>query len=259
MNSPVQLDPKFQSFETKLKLAGTAVIAVSVSGIVIAGSLAIVTAVGLGLLALAAVNFGIPVGARYITLKRQQAMTALAETFSTETIQKDEIEEGQRIVEQQQLYKKQAAEFGNIIDELHANMKNADPEEIDILQSQIDDLNRILTDGYEAITAKVYDFEELKRVNKLYIATHRAGLAMSSSQDLARKTEQIQQVETARTAIKTRMREAVAGKKLEEANRSIQQRVTVSTVMNITNTRTQSQPTFSHVTKGETVDVSDNR
>lgn len=233
MGQIAELDPRVVPLEKKLKMAGVAVVAVAASGVVIVGGLSIIAAVGVGLAALAAVNFGIPVGARYIALKKQQALTALAETFSEETIREDERQEGDRLTEQQRLYRVQAAEFGNVIEELSSNLDGATQEERDLLQGQIDQLDGVLRDAETAIQEKVADLAELKRVNKIYVGLHKAAKAMMGSQDLARNAEQIQRVETARNAIKTRMREALAGQKLEAMNAPLQTRLSVAKVAQI--------------------------
>ena len=230
MKTGINLDPRVVPLEKKLKMAGAAVVAVAASGVVIVGGLSIIAAVGVGLAALAAVNFGIPVGARYIALKKQQALTALAETFSEETIREDERQEGDRLAEQQRLYKTQSADFGNVIEELSSNLDEATQEEHGLLQGQIDQLNGVLKGAETAIKEKVAGLAELKRVNRIYVGLHRAAKAMKGSQDLARNAEQIQRVETARNAIKTRMREALAGQKLEVMNAPLQTRLSVAKV-----------------------------
>lgn len=185
-----------------------------------------------GHIAIGAVNF-VPVGARYIALKKQQALTALAETFSEETIREDERLEGGRVTEQQNLFKTQSAEFGNVVDELRENLANSTLDEQNLINEQIYELHRILLEAENAVKQKVEDLVELKRVNKLYISLNRAAKVMKSSQDLARNAEQIQRIETARNAIKTRMREAVAGQKLEAMNAPLQTRLSVSKVAQI--------------------------
>ena len=216
--------------EKKIKLAGTAVVVAAASGVVIVGSLSIIAAVGVGLIALAAVNLGLPLGARQIALWKQKGLTALAEKFSEETIREDERQEGDRLAQQQKLYTDQAAEFGNIIEELSSNLNNATQEEYDLLQGQINELNGVLKDVEESIRQKVADLAELRRVNKIYVGLHKAAKAMKGSQDLKRNAEQIQRVETARNAIKTRMRGALAGQKLEAMNAPLQSRLSVAKV-----------------------------
>ena len=238
MGQIVELDHRVVPFEKKLKIAGVAVVAVAASGVVIVGGLSIIAAVGVGFAALAAVNLGIPVGARYIALKKQQALTALAETFSEETIREDERQEGDRLAEQQRLYRTQSAEFGNVIEELSSNLDGATQEERDLLQGKIDELNGVLRDAEVAIQEKVADLVELKRVNKIYIGLHKAAKAMKGSQDLARNAEEIQRIETARNAIKTRMREALAGQKLEAMNAPLQTRLSVAKVAQLASSPT---------------------
>ncbi len=232
MSQLQELDPRVQGFEKKAKLIGVGVVAlVAAAVIIITGGVIIVASIT-AVVALAVVNF-VPVAARWLALKKQQSLTALAETFSEETIREDERLEGDRVAEQQRLYTIQSAELGNVIDELRANMTGATSEEHDLLQGQIDQLDSVLTDAEKAVNQKVVDLAELKRVNKIYVSFQRAAKVLKSSQDLKRNAEQIQQVETARNAIKTRMREAVAGQKLEAMNAPLRQKLSVSSVAQI--------------------------
>lgn len=233
MGQIVELDPRVVPLEKKLKMVGVAVVAVAASGVVIVGGLSIIAAAGVGLAALAAVNLGIPLGARQIALWKQKGLTALAENYSEETIREDERQEGDRLAAQQSLYQKQEAEFGSVVEELRSNLSTASPEERELLQGQIDELIRILGEAKSAVQQKAADLVELRRINKIYIGFQKASQAMKGAKELARNAEQIQRVETARNAIKTRMREAVAGQKLEAMNAPLQVRLSVSQVAQI--------------------------
>lgn len=232
MDLQKELDPRVKGFETKLKLAGVAAVAVLASAVVILGGLTFITAGIVALGALAMVNL-IPVAARWMALKKEQAMTHLHEEFSEETIREDERQEGDRLSEQQALYATQSAEFGNVIDELKSSMGDASDEERALLQGQIDQLNGVLVDAEVAINQKIADLAELKRVNKIYVGLHRAAKVMKRSQDLERNATEIQRVETARNAIKTRMREALAGQKLDAMNAPLRERLSVGKVAQI--------------------------
>jgi hypothetical protein len=168
-----------------------------------------------------------------LALKKQQALTALAEVFSEETIREDERNEATRLEEQQAAYQNQEAEFGNIIDELRENMKGANDEETSILQGQIDELVRILEDAHEALQQKTNDLVELRRTNGVYISLHRAAKAMKRGQDQQRNAAEIERIKTARNAIKTRMREALAGQKVAAMNAPLKDRLPVSGVAQI--------------------------
>lgn len=244
MGQLVELDPRVVPLQRKLKVAGTALVAVAASGVVIVGGLSIIAAVGVGLAALAAVNFGIPVGARYIALQKQRALTALAETFSEETIRVDEVQETNRLTQQQNLFKMQSAEFGSVIEELESNLGTATTDEQELLRGQIMQLQGVLNDAEIALQHKVDDLAELKRVNKIYIGLHKAAKALKGSQELKRNAEEIQRIETARNAIKTRMREALAGQKLDAMNAPLHDRLSVSSVARIAST---SSPTLSPI------------
>lgn len=228
----VELDPRVAGYENKLKLAGAGVVVVVAGGVVVIGGLTVIAASAVALGALGLVNF-VPVAARYMALKKQQGMTALAETFSEETIRKDEADEALRVAEQQQLFTQQSAEIGNIIEEISSNLSTATAEERVQIQGQIDQLNTILVNAETAVRNKADDLVELKRVNKIYIGFHRAAKVLKSSQELERNAQDIQQVETARQAIKTRMRQVVAGQKLEAMNAPLRERLSVGKVAQI--------------------------
>jgi esterase/lipase len=229
----VELDPRVQGILKWGKAVGVVVVAFAASAFVAIGSLSVIAAGALALGALVMVNFVVPVGARYIALKRQQSLTKLAEEFSEETIREDERKEEGRLETQKAQYATQSAEFKNIIDELSANLAEATDDEQVIIKNQISELNDQLLDAESAIKKKVDDLVDLKRLNRLYVSLHRAGKAMKRSQEQHRNAEEIQRVETARNAIKTRMREAHAGQKLEAMSSPLRDRLSGTSVAQI--------------------------
>lgn len=232
MNLPQELDPRAKRVSTGVKYVGAAAVTIGAAVITAATGAAMAIAATAAIGGVVLINL-LPVVARWAALKKQQGLTALAEKFSEETIREDEQEEARRLEVQQQQYQTQSAEFGNVIDELKANMAGGTEEEKLMLQGQIDQLNTILKEAEASIAQKIKDLTELRRVNKLYISVHRAGMAMKRGQDQQRNAEEIQRLETARTAIKTRMREALAGQKLEAMNTSLYSKASIGSVAQI--------------------------
>ena len=237
MGQITELDPRVVPMEKKLKVAGTAIVAVAASGVVIAGGLSIIAAVGVGLLALGAVNFGIPVGARQIALWKQKALTALAEKFSEETIREDETQEGERIGVLESSYKPSRAELEGAQEELRNQIATATEEEREMLQNQVDALQNVINNAEQTLLQRKQDYEELKRINKLYIAFHRSAMAMEKSEDAVRSNAEFQRLETARASIKTNMRAAMAGKTIEAMNGQLRVKSDMAKVAQIGNSR----------------------
>lgn len=232
MSDAQELDPRVKGFERAMKFGGLAVVTVAASAVVIASAGSVIVAGLTAVGALAIVN-AVPVFARWAALQRQRGLTALAEVFSEQTIREDERTEEARVQEQQRLYRTQEAEFRNVIDELRQNIASATPDEQQLLQGQIDELENVLSDTWSAIERKVADLVELKRVNGIYISLHRAAKVMKRGQDLQRNAEEIQRIETARQAIKTRMREALAGQRLEAMNAPLKAKLSAASVAQI--------------------------
>jgi hypothetical protein len=255
MEVPKELDPRVLGFKRTVQLVGVAAIAAAASGVVIVGALSWIAACAVGTVALGMTYF-VPVAGRRMALWKQSTLTKLAEEFSEETIREDERLEGERVAEQQRLFTTQSAEIGNIIDELRLNLSTATDDERNQVQGQIDQLDTILENAEIAVRGKVDALAELKRVNKLYVSFHRAARVLKSSQDLDRNAQQIQQVETARNAIKTSMREAVAGQKLEAMNAPLRERLSVSKVAQIASSPTE---TLQQITTKEKVNVPNRR
>ena len=226
----VEMDPRALSTEKKWKVAGAAVVAAAASGVVIVGGLSIIAASVVGLTALAVLNFAVPVGARYIALKKQQALTALAETFSEETIREDELAEGRRLQQQETTFMTLSAELGGGQEQLKSAMETANEEERNMLQGRIDQLQGVIDGAEKALKEKKADFAELQRINKLYIAFHRSAEAMEKYQGQKRNPAEQQRLETARESIKKRMREQMAGAKIEAMDQAVHQKLSMSRV-----------------------------
>ncbi len=237
MNVPQELDPRVKGLERWAKGAGVAGVAVAASAVIIVVGTSVIAAAVVGLAALVAVNFGVPVGARYIALKKQQTLTKLAEAFSEETIREDERNEGERIHEMEKAYMTSRAELEGAIEELCAQLQHASDEERAMLQSQIDALKEVIVTTESTLEQRKQDFVELQRVNKLYISFHRSSAAMQRAQGAERNPQELQRLETARTAIKMRMRQALAGQTVEAMSARVQPKLNVSRVARIGNSQ----------------------
>ena len=66
------------------------------------------------------------------------------------------------------------------------------------------------------------DLVELNRVNRLLITFDRSARAMGKAQGAERNPEEQQRLVTARTAIKTRMRTAIAGQQVQAMRHEVQ-------------------------------------
>jgi len=204
--------------QTVAKAAGVGIVAVAASAAVIVTGASVVVAGTAAIAGLFMVNFLVPLAARSIAVWKQKGLTAIAETFSEETIREDERQEDERVRQLQDEYVTAAANIQNAQDELRNQLASATDEEKVLLNSQIQALQEVVDDAENTIEQRIEDLAELKRTNKLYIALHRAGKAMGSAQSSKRDAEQMQRLETARAAIKTRMRSAMAGQKIAQLN-----------------------------------------
>jgi hypothetical protein len=214
----IQLDPRATKLQTYAKVGGGAVVVAAVSTIVAAAATSLVVAAGMAVVGLLMVNYVVPVAARSFALWRVKTITALTEAFSEETIREDEVNEAKRIQTLEQQYTESRAELEGAIEELKKQMDEATTDEKELLKTQIVAMKAVITSAEDTLKTRKEDFKELQRVNKLYISFHRAGSAMSKAKGAERNADQMQQVETARTAIKTKMREAMAGKTIEAMN-----------------------------------------
>jgi hypothetical protein len=220
MDIPKELDPRVKGFETKLKLAGVAVVTTLASGVVIVGGLGIIAAGGVILGALAMVNV-VPVAARWMALRKQSALTQLAETFSEETVRIDESEEAMRVSEAEKAFTTTKSELEGAIEEMRSQLVGAMPDEQEIINAQIQEMENVITAQAAALRDDQEDLKELRRVNRLLISMDRAARAMSKSQGGERNPEERQRLVTARNAIKTRMRSAIAGQQVEAMRREV--------------------------------------
>lgn len=215
MNEVLTLDPRAAKVQTIAKTVGTgAVVAVASAAVIVTGASLVVASV-IGIAGLFMVNFVVPVAARSIALWKQKSLTALTEAFSEETIREDELKEGERIKVLEHQYIASRSELEGAQEELEKQMKSASLEEKQMLQTQVDALQNVINDAEDSLKTRKTDFVELQRVNKLYIALHRAANAMDKASGAERNVEEIQRIETARNSIKTRMRAAMAGKTIE--------------------------------------------
>lgn len=220
----VELDPKAQKIQTIAKVGGTAVVAVAAAGVVTVAGASLAVAGTVALVGLAMVNFVVPVGARAIAIYKQKTLTAIAETFSEETIREDERREGDRIELLEEQYVTSRAELEGAQDELRKQLKDATPEEAAMLNAQIESLQSIIESAEDTLKARKEDYQELVRVNKMYIALNRSAAAMQKAQGADRNSEEMQRITTARAAIKNKMRAAMAGKTIEQMNSTLKLR-----------------------------------
>ena len=237
MNLPDELDPRVIRLEKLIKGIGLAAVAVAASSAVIAVGASVVAASAIALVALAAVNFAVPVGARYLALKKQKGRTRLAEVFSEETIREDERQEAERIKDLEQSYKTSRSEIEGAQEELRSQMSCASDEEHTMLESQIRALQDVIENAEEMLRQRKVDFCELQRVNKLYIAFHRSAAAMERTQGAERNPAEFQRIETARAGIKQRLRQALAGKTIEQMNAQMRPKSDLQRVAQMGNSR----------------------
>jgi hypothetical protein len=244
MNEIIEIsDPRAKSVEKWAKVGGVAVVATAASVAVIAVGATVITAAVVGVVALAAVNFGVPVAARFIALKKQQTMTKLAEVFSEETIREDERNEGERITILEQQYRTSRSELEGAQEELRQQAHGATNDEVAMLETQISSLQGVIDNAESTLRQRKEDFAELQRVNKLFIAFHRSAAAMEKAQGAERDPAELQRLDTARAAIKTRMRSALAGKTIETMNAQLHQKVDIVRVAQLGNSKPITIPT----------------
>jgi hypothetical protein len=214
----LQLDPRAQKLSTAVKVGGVGLVAVAASGAVIVAGASVAVASVAAVAGLFCINFLVPVAARTVAVWKQKSLTAIAETFSEETIRDDERAEQDRVNQLQNDFIKAKANLMNAQDELREVLKDATGEAADDINKQIKLLQEVIDEGEATIEQRVADLAELRKQNKMYIAFHRAGKAITDAQGAQRNAEQIQAIETARNAIKTRMRSAMAGQKIAQIN-----------------------------------------
>lgn len=218
MSNDLSTDPRVQKIQGYAKVAGTALVVVAASVAVIAVGASVITASVIAVIALFMVNFVVPVTARSVALWRVRTITKLTEAFSEETIREDETKEGERIKMLEQQYMTSRAELEGAQEELEKQISRATAEEKEMLKQQVTSLQTVIDDAEDVLKQRKVDFSELQRVNKLYIALNRSAVAMQKAHGAVRNPQELQNIETARTAIKNRMREAMAGKTIESMN-----------------------------------------
>jgi len=223
----MELNEKFKSMESKLKVAGAALITFILSGIVAVGALSFAAA-GIALLvALFVNNFLVPVGARTIALWRQKALTSLAEHYSEETILDDEVQEEKRFEEKREAFVKQETQLTAVIENLQNTYKLAQSEDEQIMISdQINDLKQIILDENESLVFAAQSLKELKRQNQIFISLGRAAKAKLSAEGQKRNAEQMQAVVNARNKIKTDFRSAISQAKLDKSLKGLDTDIT---------------------------------
>lgn len=237
-----ELDPRARKWENGVKAAGVVIVAALASAAVVVAGVSVIAAGLTTVAALAVVNYVVPVGARWIALQRQKALTGLAEKFSEETIREDETSEGRRVQQLESSYKISRAELEGAQQELREQMRTATTDEKELLQSQIDTLQGVIEDAEQTLLQRKQDFAELQRINKLYIAFHRSAAAMERAQGAERNPEELQRLETARASIKNRMRQAMAGKKIDAMNNMVRQKPDIAQVAQLRHIATESIP-----------------
>lgn len=224
------LQEKFKGIENKWKVIGTAIVAVVGSAVVFLAGAGIVVAGVTALVALGMVNFAIPVGARYLALARQRALTKLDEVFSEETIRADELNEANRIGELEVLYKSSRAQLEGAQEELRNQIKDANEEERVLINSQIAAIQEVIEAAGIELERRKMDFLDLQRTNKLLVAFHRSSTAMEAAQGKTRDPRELQQIETARVSIKRRLRAALAGQTIAAMNQRLDRSTDVISV-----------------------------
>lgn len=218
LENTLPTDPRFAKIQTYTKAAGTvAVVGLASTAIITVGA-SVITASVIAIGALFMVNFVVPVVARSVALWRINTLVRLTEAFSEETIRDDEQKEGERIKTLEQQYTISRAELEGAQEELEKQISRATLEEKDMLKEQVKSLQTVIDDAEETLKQRKVDFAELQRVNKLYVALHRSANAMQKAQGAKRNTEELQRIEIARTSIKNKMREAMAGRTIDSMN-----------------------------------------
>lgn len=212
------LDPKVEKIQTYVKNGGNALVVVGASAAVCVVGSSLAVAGAIAVVGLFMVNFVVPVAARAIAVYRQKMLTSMAEHFSEETIRDDEKKEGERVKMLEQQYTVSRSELEGAQEELEKQVARATPDEKELLKQQIDSMQQVIDDAEETLKTRKQDYQELQRVNKLYIALHRSASAMEKAQGSERNPEELQRISTARDSIKQKMRAALAGKTIESMN-----------------------------------------
>jgi hypothetical protein len=220
MNLSQDLDPRVKGFEKKVKVIGVGLVAAAAAVVVAITGGAIIVA-GLALIgAIVLVNV-VPVVARRMAIWRQSKLTQIDEEFSEETLRIDEQQEVQRVHDAEEAFTTMRSELEGAIEELRGQLNGASPDEQEVIKNQITTMEGLITEQGEALRERQVDLKELKRVNGLLIAMDRAARAMNKAQGAERNPKEQQSLVTARNAIKTRMRAAIAGQQVEAMRRDV--------------------------------------
>jgi hypothetical protein len=221
MSSTLPDDVKLVKLQGYAKVAGTVAVVGAASAAVVVVGASLVTASVVAVVGLVMVNFVVPVTARSVALWRVKALTKMTEAFSEETIREDEQKEAERIAVLEDQYSSSCAELEGAQEEISKQLKTASLEEQEMLNGQINAIQAIIQDAEDTLRQRKIDFVELQRINKLYIALHRSAKAMEKAHGAERNPEELQRIEVARTSIKSKMRQAMAGKTIDSMNLAI--------------------------------------
>lgn len=235
---PEELDPRSRRYMRNARIAGAAILAIGASLVVVLAGATLFVASAAAIIGIVGVNC-VPVAARWAALRRQRALTHLAEAFSEETIREDERQEGDRVAMLEEQYKTNRAELEGAQEELRAQLGSSTEDERAMLNSQIAQLQRVIDSAEAILRQRKVDFEELKRVNKLYIAFARSAAAMEKGHGAVRNSEQFQRVETARASIKTRLRAQLAGQTIQAMNAQVRQKTDMTRVTQLGQSRSR--------------------
>jgi hypothetical protein len=220
MSDDHELDPRVRGIEKGVKYVGAAIVAVGAAAIVAVTGGAIIVAGVTVIGAIIMINV-LPVVGRRLALWKQSKLTQLAEEFSEETIRDDELREGERLTDAEESFKTTKAELEGAIEELRAQKSGASEDEMPVIDNQIQTLEGVIAEQSEALLQRQADLKELNRVNGLLIAMDRSARAMQKVQGAERDPAAQQRLVTARNAIKTRMRTAIAGQQVDAMRRAV--------------------------------------
>lgn len=210
------IDPKFQGFNNKLKIAGVAVVALLGSWLVAIAAATAAIAAGAVIVALFMINYALPVAAKRITLMRQRAMVQIVEEFSEEVILKDEREEMERFNKRKSDFTAQKSSLQAVIEELNAAYQTARSDiEKEALALQMQDLKDIIDQEQEMLVQASSDLDELQHNNKMIILLSKAAKAKLDSASRQRNAQQMQDLKLARENIKNSFRKSIAVRQMD--------------------------------------------
>lgn len=220
MDLSQELDPRVKGFEKKVKVIGVGLVAAAAAVVVAITGGAIIVASLAVIGALVLVNV-VPVVARRMAIWKQSKLTEIAEEFSEETIREDERHEAGRVLDAEKAFTTMKSELEGAIEELRGQLKGASLDEQEVINNQIVEMEVVITKQEEDLRQRQVDLKELRRINGLLIAMDRAARAINKAQGAERNPEEQERLVTARNAIKTRMRAAIAGQQVEAMRRDV--------------------------------------